>query len=43
MPKNMEISSGEGIAPKTLEESKKIGKTALKFFRFGPDGGIELS
>lgn len=42
MPKNMEISSGEGIAPRTLEENKKIGQAAL-FYRFGPDGKIELS
>lgn len=42
MPRNMEISSGEGIAPRTKADEKKIGQVAL-FYRFGPDGKIELS
>ena len=42
MPRNMEISSGEGIAPRKEVEDKKIGQAAL-FYRFGPDGKIELS
>ena len=42
MPRNLEISSGEGIAPRSKENDKKIGQAAL-FYRFGPDGTIELS
>ncbi len=42
MPRNHEISTAEGIAPRTNAENKKIGQVAL-FYRFGPDGKIELS